>query len=162
MRAIKGVLLALTITAALSACATLKGIVDHHFAFDVSQDQQNAVILDFRYGASKAPVRAPEHLVKKNRPFFQRSVSGPMLRGDDLYMKWRSITTGNVYEATVDLRNVLPANIDEHIIYPMVKESQLFIYLVTPEVRSHDTLAIGPSKYKSRKIIQIYPAQISK
>jgi hypothetical protein len=110
-RALPFVFLLLAATLELVACAADSRIVDHSFGFDMRRDNQDAVVLDYRYGDSKLPVRAPEEAVKRGQAFHFNAVTGPMLRGEYLYVKWRIKSTEQVYEDTVDLRNRLPDDI---------------------------------------------------
>jgi hypothetical protein len=85
------------------------------------------------------------------------SVSGAMLRGDFLYVKWRNVDTYQVYEDTVDLRSRLPRDIEGQRVYFMIRGSQLYVYLISRESKPPDMPAIGPRMYRDRKVIQVYP-----
>lgn len=150
---------ALAVIGLLTACALGRDVVRHSFSFDVSQDNQDAEVIDFQYGNSKSPVRASEQALRDRQTYQANGVSGPMLRGEFLYVKWRIKSTGIVYEEKVDLRHRLPRNITDHRVYFMVRGSQLYVYLVSPEKRPPDMPSIGPSLYQSRKVFQIYPDQ---
>lgn len=143
----------------LAGCAGPASIVEHSFSFDTLKDGQDAEVIDYRYGSSRLPVRAPEWAVKEGKTFTFNSVSGPMLRGEFLYVKWRLKSTGQVYEDNVDLHQRLPADIKDHRIHFIINGSQLYIYLISPERRAKDTPAIGPSMYSYRKTTVIYPDQ---
>ncbi|HJV80754.1 hypothetical protein [Noviherbaspirillum sp.] len=147
----------LVLVCLLAACAFNRDVVFHSFAFNVSLDDQDAEVLDYRYGDSRLPVRAPEEAVKEGKTFGGNGVTGPMLRGDFLYVKWRNKRTGSIFEDTVDLRHRLPQNIEKHIVYFMIRGPQLYIYLVSPDPRPPGTPAIGPSMYRSKKVTQLYP-----
>ena len=82
-----------------------------------------------------------------------------MLKGDDLYVKWRIKSTGTIHEDTVDLRNRLPVNIKDHRIYFIVKDTQLYVYLITPERRPPDMPPNGPRQTQYLKTITLYPDQ---
>jgi hypothetical protein len=152
-------LVALVAFVTLVACASSPEVVDHSFSFDTLKDDQDAEVLDYRYGNSKLPVHAPEWAVKEGKTFTFNSVSGPMLRGDLLYVKWRIRSTNAVYEDTVDLRHRLPADVKNHRIHFIVRGAQLYVYLVTPETRLPDEAPNGPLMYSYRKTITICPAQ---
>src|SRR4051794_41049678 len=77
----------------LVACAASQNVVDHAFSFDTRYDAQDAEVLDYRYGSSSLPVRAPDSAVRDGKPIAQTNVHGPMLRGDSLYVKWRNKAT---------------------------------------------------------------------
>ena len=142
---------------ALISCATNAEVVDHAFSFDMRDDGQDAEVLDYRYGASKLPVRAPEAAVSEGRPLYQTNVHGPMLRGDSLYVKWRDKSSGKVYEDTVDLRHRLPADMTDKRIHFMTRGPQLYVYLISSGPKSANSAAGGPRMYRDRETTLIYP-----
>lgn len=142
---------------ALTACVSSGGVFVHSFSFDTLKDGQDAEIIDYRYGTSKLPVRAPEWAVNEGKTLTFNSVSGAMAKGDSIYVKWRIKSTGQVYEDAVDLRQRLPADITNHRIHFIVRGPQLYVYLVTPEKRHPDTSPIGPGMYSNLRVITIYP-----
>jgi len=142
---------------ALISCATNAEVVDHAFSFDMRYDGQDAEVLDYRYGASKLPVRAPEAAVSEGRPLYQTNVHGPMLRGDSLYVKWRDKSNGKVYEDTVDLRHRLPADMTDKRIHFMTRGPQLYVYLISSGPKSANSAAGGPRMYRDRETTLIYP-----
>ena len=152
----------LAIAALVSACAG--NIVDHSFAFDMREDNQDAQVLDYRYGESKLPVFANRERVAAGEVFGFEGVTGPMLRGDFLYVKWRNKESGKIYEDTVDLRKRLPADIAEHKIYFMIRGSQLYVYLIPPREnkRPKEKPPVGPSTYDYRDTVEIYPGSVNK
>ena len=83
-----------------------------------------------------------------------------MLRGDDLFVKWRDKLSGKVFEKTIDLRTRLPADIYDHKILFVIggpRNSELFVYLVSPERRPPDMPANGLRMYSYRKVTTLYP-----
>jgi len=142
---------------ALISCATNAEVVDHAFSFDMRYDGQDAEVLDYRYGASKLPVRAPEAAVSEGKPLYQANVHGPMLRGDSLYVKWRDKASGKVYEDTVDLRHRLPANMTDKRIHFMTRGSQLYVYLISSVPKSANSVTGGPRMYRDLDTSLIYP-----
>ncbi|WP_124946714.1 hypothetical protein [Sulfurirhabdus autotrophica] len=147
----------------ITSCASSPKVVDHAFGFDMRKDGQDAVVLDYRYGGSNLPIRAPEWAVKEGKTFASNGVQGSMNKGEFLYVKWRNTTTGKVYEDTVDLRQRLPADITNHTIYFMIHGAQLYVYLISPEnaAKSSDKADYGPRVYRNRKIITIYPDHLN-
>ena len=145
---------------AIAACSATQGIVMHAFGFDAIQDSPDIEVLDYRYGDSKQPgARPPVWAIRENRVSQGTGTTGEMLKGDELYVKWRIRSTGSVYEDTVDLRSRLPANIENHRIYFIIKDTQLYVYLITPERRSPDTPPNGPRQTQYLKTITLYPDQ---
>ncbi len=144
---------------AVAACATGAATVRHSFEFDTRKDGQHAVVLDYRYGPSALPVRAPDWGVAEGRGIAFNAVGGPMARGDFLHVKWRDTETGRVYEDNVDLRRRLPPDITDHVIYFMLRGAQLHVYLVSPEgvMRPPGMPSDGPRRYSQRKVVTLYP-----
>jgi len=172
----------LTISAmllALASCTASGELVDHAFSFDAVHDSSNEEVLDYRYGASKQPgARPTDSELKDGRVRQGTNINGEMLRGDSLYVKWRIKSTADVYEDTVDLRRLLPADMAKHRIHFVVKGPQLYVYLISPERLNpnpcppHEELRrLGKSAapddkifaiYCYRKINRIYPLKVTK
>lgn len=118
----------------LPACATGPKLTDHAFEFNASSDSPGVEILNYQYGNSNLPgTRLPPALLREGGVSGGTGINGPMPRGDSLYVKWRIKSTGEVFEDTVDLKRRLPADITRHRIYFIVKGSQLYVYLISPE-----------------------------
>src|SRR5438128_1525557 len=93
---------------ALVACASTGEIVEHSFAFNAALDSPDVEVMDYRYGESKQPGARNDHEQRDQGKSAQATgITGPMRRGDSLYVKWRMKSTGAVYEDTVDLRHRL-------------------------------------------------------
>lgn len=138
----------------LIACASR--LVNHSFSFDALEDSPEIVILNYSYGNSKQPsARATEFELKQNRVNQSARINGEMLVGDSLFVKWRIKNTGKVYEDLVDLKKLLPRNIENHRVYFIVKERQLFVYLITPNRRLPTEESNGPRVYSALKTITI-------
>lgn len=151
--AVRGVLTVL-MASSLMACAA--GLVQHGFSFDARRDSPGVRILDYRYGNTKqSGARADEDSVREGTVGQYVGTSGEMMVGDSLYVKWRLASDGKSYEDVVDLKSRLPRDIHEHEIYFIVKGRQLFVYLVTPEMRPPDMGPNGPRKYEYRKVITL-------
>ena len=148
---------------ALSGCATASEVVNHSFGFDMRTDDQDAVVLDYRYGDSKLPTaRNPEHRRIEGNSLQGTGITGEMRVGNSLYVKWQSKGSGEIYEETVDLRSRLPADIRNHEIYFMIRGKQLFVYLITPDRLPIGQTPIGPQAYQWHKAIVLYPDNASK
>jgi hypothetical protein len=146
---------------ALAACAGTQQIVNHSFMFEMARDGQDAVVLDYLYGDPAQPsARNPERLAHEGKSLQGTDVSGPLLRGDSLYVKWRVKTTGRIYEDTVDLRQRLPADIGGKILYFMIKGPQLYVYVISQEPRPANSPPIGPRVFSYLKTTKIYPDEV--
>lgn len=140
--------------ALLAACASA-GLVFHSFRFDI-RESPNIEILDYRYGQTLAPrARASESDRQNGRVSQIVNIGGEMLLGDDLYVRWKIKSTGQVYEDLVNLKPLLPRNMKDHEIHFTVKGRQLFVYLITPERRPPDMPPNGPRQYDFLKVITL-------
>lgn len=126
----------------LAACAT-GGAMDnypmHSFSFDTRHDSPDVEVLDYQYGSSRQEgTHANKERIAMGEDFRAENTSGPMPRGDFLYVKWRiknRMKPGEYighYEDKVDLRTRLPADITDCGIHFVVKGAQLYVYLIPP------------------------------
>jgi len=142
----------------LSACATGQQLPIHSFEFHAATDSPDVEVLDYRYGDSMQPgVRASESDKRIGRVHMGGGVTGAMLRGDSLYVKWRIKSTAQVYEDTVDLKKRMPRDITDHRIYFVIKGSQLFVYLITPEPNPPGWPTYTPPGHTHKKTLVLYP-----
>ena len=120
--------------AILSACANKSNLANHSFQFDARTDSPDVELLGWRYGTSRHPGArsCPDPKAAFIKIGQQVGISGEMRVGEDLYVKWRVKSTGEVFEETVDLRDKLPRSIENHTIRFIANESQLYVYLITP------------------------------
>lgn len=148
--------------AALFLAATVVGcaatpvgarLVDHAFAFDTRLDSPGVTVLNYSYSARAAP----EWALKEGRSpqFDNASLAMPV--GDKLYVKWRINATGEVLEQTVDLRDRLPRDMTNHKIYFVIKQRELFVYVISPEKRPPDWPKYEPPGWTHRKVYVVYP-----
>ena len=159
----------LLVVFALSACASNPATancpsnkrVNYSFAFDM-RETPDIEILDYSYGFPNCLIAEnPKELRARNKSLQVNSVYGPMQTGGKLNVKWRIRSTGKEYEDTVDLNSRLPNDIENNYLTFMIKNSQLYIYLVTREFRQKDTPQDdGPKAYTNwYKTLTIYPDQ---
>lgn len=157
----------------LTACAT-GGIMDkdsypvHSFSFDTLNDNPDAEVLDYQYSNSRhVGIRPERERVAMGEVFRGEEISGSILRGDFLFVKWRIKKPGTLlpeylgtYEDRVDLRSRLPADITELRIHFVIKGTQLYVYLIWPYDEKHE-YPLGELKNFGRvKQMQIYPDQL--
>ena len=143
-------------------CATAAQLVDHAFAFDMRADDLDTVVLDYRYGESKTPMASnPEHIRAEGRSLQATHVRGEMPVGTFLYVKWRSKSSGQTYEQTVDLTKRLPRDIRGHTVYFTIRGSQLYVLLISRERTSDTPSAIVPREYRGLKTLTLFPDSLS-
>lgn len=148
----------LLMAVALSACASGPRLVEHSFGFDAVADSPDVEVLDYRYGQSNAPgAKMPEWVKTRIGKSGGTSTTGGMLVGDTLYVKWRVKATNEVIEDTVDLKSRLPRDITDHRVYFVIKDKQLWVYLISPEKRPPAWPKYEPPGWTHRKVYVIYP-----
>jgi hypothetical protein len=142
----------------LIACAMGSDLVNHSFEFDTIRDSPDAEVLDYQYGSTRQfGTHANKEMVQLGRTFAQWGIHGAMPKGEFLYAKWRVKQSGEIYEDKVDLRSRLPADIRDHRVHFVIKGSQLYVYLISPEKRPASSPA-GPLRmYRDLKQYQVYP-----
>jgi hypothetical protein len=130
--------LCLALLMGITACATGPRMANHAFWFDGFSDKwANQVdLLEYSYGDQYRMVR------DKVKPQQERVppaslVSGTIPIGDFLYVKWRIKATGEVCEDRVDLRLLLPRDMNNTELTFVIDNKQLYIYLVTDKPRDH-------------------------
>ncbi len=135
-------------------------MVNHHFSFDALEDSPDIEVLDYQYGNGRQfGTHAEKERVALGQVFSGWNTYGAMPRGEFLSVKWRIKQSGQVYEDRVDLTHRLPADIAEFRIHFVIKGSQLYIYLISPDKRPA-SLPVGPVRaYEYQKQDQIYPDQ---
>ena len=119
-------------------------------------------ILDFKYGSSNkvGTVSSPK------RPDTGRidqagGVYGLMPAGDILYVKWRVISSGKIFEDTVNLKDRVPYDMEHKIVHFAVKDSQLIVYVIEGnsknQLHAQGAADCPPPEYTMLKCTRIYP-----
>ena len=156
----------------LTACAT-GGIMNkdvyqaHSFSFDVRQDMPGIEVLDYQYSNPRHNgIKAEPEVVNMGIPINGKAIYGNLLRGDFLYVKWRVKKPGTLlpeylgtYEDRVDLSSRLPTDITGLKIHFIIRETQLYVYLIWPYDEKHVYPKNEKSLFDRVKYIQIYPDQ---
>ncbi len=130
-----------TLSVCIASCAVAGGepkTYYHSFSFDVRSDAKSyghpeVDVLDYAYGDSEAPRTRPSKVAREMSSVFNSAgTAGVMPRGEYLYVKWRVMATGQVFEDRVDLRSRLPADIGNYGIRFVIDDSQLYVYAFPP------------------------------
>lgn len=139
----------------------------HTFSFDTRQDSPDIEVLDYQYSNSRHEgVRANKDRIAMGDTFNGQGISGSILRGDFLYVKWRVKKPSTLlpeylgtYEDRVDLKSRLPADITNLEIHFVIRGVQLYVYLIWPGLKDA-SVPEGPIKmFRLQKQVQIYPDQ---
>ena len=131
--------------------------VNQAFSFDM-RENRDIELLDYFYGTPECPsLTNPKKYLDQGKAAQIENSIGPLRRYEKLYAKWRIKSTGVEYEDTVDLRKRLFKDMTGIRLHFSINGSQLFVYLVSPEVRSPNMPPNGPKAFKEQKTITIYP-----
>ena len=151
---------------ALSACASNSATancsdnnrVSQAFSFDAPFESPDITLIDYFYGTPNCPSM---HNTEGVMRLQSENTFGPIRRAQKLYVQWQIKSTGQILEDTVDLRQRLPKDMTKHRLHFIVRNTQLFVFVVTPEFRHKDLPPDdGPEVYsRLRKTLTIYPDQ---
>jgi hypothetical protein len=134
-----GTLVVAGVAAALTGgCVTGPRMADHGFSFDGWYDDGRWVdkvdLLEYDYGGQYQMVRDKVKPPKESLPA-GTGVIGSMPVGDYLYVKWRIKAGGAVCEDRVNLKPLLPIDMNNYQLTFVIDGRQLYVYLATPEKR---------------------------
>jgi hypothetical protein len=148
--------------ALLSACATGPVGVPHTFSFSAYTDSPGIEVLEYRYGTKINPqVRTPDWVKEQGRPTPQMGEFRSMPIGEELYVKWRTVPTGSVFEKTVDLTKILPKEMFGTTIEFTIVDQQLSVFVIYEKYKQKTSASLGPRRYQANQVLQVYPFRIS-
>lgn len=167
-------LLLLILFLSLSACATGgPRMMNHTFSFNTVTDSSDgrhpeAEVIDYQYGTNGiSGTSANKEKVALGKPFYGMNTGGLMPRGEFLYVKWRILASGEVFEDRVDLTTRLPKEMEGLKLHFVVRGSQLYTFLIYPwdgkpwdrESYRTEFLPIpgGVKRFHGKKYVQLYP-----
>lgn len=153
----------------LTACATGGNKVAYYsIEFAAKQNSPDIEVLDYKYGQiEKVFFSPPRESVRLADTFKSGHMAGFLPRGEFLYVKWRVKATGEVLEDRVDLRNLLPENLEGLKVHFVCHGRQLYVFVRWPwdgQPRTREPsrdefqpIPGGVKRYEGHKIQQIYP-----
>lgn len=165
LRSLASYILLSLLLAMLSACTSKPRLANHSFQFDAPTDSPDIELLNWRYGTSRHPGArgCPEGIEFCPIVGQYVSITGLMRAGDDLYVKWKSRSTNEVFEETVNLRDKLPHDLEDHTIRFIARRSQVYVYLITPTKRipnpcpkDEKRLALRKSAIPDERVFSLY------
>ncbi|TDK65706.1 hypothetical protein [Sapientia aquatica] len=128
------------------------------FGFDMGYDDQHAAVLDFLLMGENAKIAETQTAyVEKGHKWYFEGLGFQYDRPTSLYVKWQDDVSGSIYEKTVDLRPVIPRNLEATDLYFIVHGSEIFVYLKLNKSRAKDKPIIGSSIYEGYENLQLYP-----
>lgn len=138
----------------------------HSFSFDTNEDSPDAEVLDYEYGTNRqVGTYANKERVAMGQHFAYGGSAGRIPRGDFLSVKWRIKNPANptkyigYYGDKVDLRKRLPDDITGLRVHFVIKGPQLYVYLISRELKLATEPAGPVREYSLQKQVQIYPDQ---
>jgi hypothetical protein len=158
--------LLLAVLSAVSGCATVSNQAYHSFSFDGWSDNpawsKQVDLLEYSYGDKYPKVRDVVQHKKESLPY-GTGVTANMTPGEFLFVKWRIKTTGEEIEVKVDLRSRLPENMFDHRLTFVIDGKQLYVYLVTPQVKKTDAPPLLKTTHSRYYVTyEIYPSNTYK
>jgi hypothetical protein len=131
-------------------------IANHTFSF---APQEGVEILEFRYGDGKTFRTSSEDAIRMfGKSTQSMHINATMPVGDSLYVKWRDKATAQEYQDTVDLKALLPNDMDNQNLYFLIQEKKLYVYLTDRnKLRPDNVPIVGPFKSQFWITRQIYP-----
>lgn len=137
----------------LAGCANT---VFHFFSFN-ARENPGIEILDYQYGESRQPMARPSESSKRVGRVDQAvSMGGDIRRPDKLYVKWRVLAEATAYEKTVNLKQLLPRDIDGHEIHFTISGRRLEVYLISPKGRDPQAPPTGPPQFQFRNVTTLW------
>jgi hypothetical protein len=164
----------LVLVFALAGCAASGRVVFHSLAFDMLRDSPDIELLRYRYGSDGGyATKTSDNEIQSGTIAQSAAITGDLLVGTDLYVKWRIKSNGQVFEDTVDLKARLPRDMTRQRLRFIVEGSQLYVYVISydpirpyftrAEVERLDAFHRGNprlkaiSQYARNRVIEIYP-----
>ena len=117
-------------------------------------------VLDYQFGDSNQTMTQMAGFMKDGDIAERQMGAGVFIpKPEYVYVKWRNMQTGKVFEDRADLRGRLPDGIDDYGITFFVKGPQLYVYLISPHYdRRPADWPKGPMKKSSHlKQWELYP-----
>ena len=128
------------------------------FSFDMRYDNQHATVVDYKLqGANNLIAFISKENLSKGDKFYGAGIGLQYDRPTSLYVKWHDDVSGSVYEKTIDLKNVMPRDLDGTMLYFILHESQIFVYLAYLNKDGRNQTKIGSTIYSGYLNIQLYP-----
>ena len=117
-----------------TACATGGPRMYHiELSFDFFSTNRDMEVLDYQFGNTKRVMTqmATSYIIQDLGT--QRLSAGEYIpKPEFVYVKWRNMETGEVFEERADLTGRLPDGLDDYEITFFVKGPQHYVYLISP------------------------------
>jgi hypothetical protein len=135
-----------------SGCALGPKVAYQKFAFDTLDRKPLVEVAEYEYGTVNSKN------VSTSPPYRRRTIIGPMAVGDFLYVRWRRIDNQALYSRRVDLKPLLPENMNRKGLLLIFDDSELRVYLEDLDKLSPPNAPVGTQDIGSPYVVkQIYP-----
>ena len=151
----------LALLSILTACA-MGGprVYQINLSFDFFSTNRDMEVLDYQFGNSGRTMTQMAGFMRREGLAIQRLGAGAFIpKPEFVYVKWRNMQTGEVFEDRADLRGHLPDGLDEYGITFFVNGPQLYVYLISPyyDRRPNDWPKGPVRKFRGLKQWELYP-----
>jgi hypothetical protein len=166
----------LALAFSVAGCASISSEVDHTFEFDAFRDSSDIQVLRYRYGNDNGyGTKTSDNEIESGLIIQSRGITGKMVLGKSLYVKWRIKSTKQDYEDAVNLETRLPLDMKNQRIRFIIEGPQLYVYVISREdvrpffkqsdISRLDAYASTPrlrafKGYVRNRVIQIYPQRL--
>ncbi|QCB45136.1 hypothetical protein [Hydrogenophaga sp. PAMC20947] len=148
-------LMSLVLALLLFGCASVSS--GHSFQF-LMIDNKNVKLLDWKYSNQEAPSYYVKIAQSGGAGLSGARTIGLKDVGEFLYVKWQVPPDSKIYEKKVDLRLLLPWNMNGAEIRPSFgQDNELEIYLAVPDPSAPNVTRFRGSSYLKSSFQQIYP-----
>lgn len=155
-------LLALSVYAIEQKSGPRMAMYSFDFGSAGTSENTDVEILNYKYGDSHLPGTYVEdervatgHIQQRHGTYGRMPVDG------SLYVKWRVVSTGKVYEETADLKGRLPSDMNGKIVHFTIVGSQLYVYVIegnnSTQLHAKGAPDCPVPVYSDLKCSRIYP-----
>lgn len=151
----------IVVTAALvlPGCAARPTAIHHGFSFGQPGANDGVQILDYQYGEERGlPARPSREAVASGRVVQGTDLIGTFPVAAFLYVKWKNLVDGRIYEKTVDLLSLLPRDMEDKTVYFAFPKQSLHVYVVSTKRLHAASAPRCPAKgYEIFECVTIFP-----
>ncbi|MGJ9420782.1 hypothetical protein ACHAC9_24015 [Massilia sp. CMS3.1] len=139
-----------------TGCAMSPKIAEHGFSFGTNFQVE---IMDYMYGAPIGmPTQPPRDAVRRGHVSQGTGMAGNFVVGEYLYVKWRVKQDGTIIDRKIDLKQLLPANMDGKEIHFNFLGQELNVYVIDLErLHAPNSPHCPALAYKIFQCITVYP-----
>jgi hypothetical protein len=127
----------------------------HSFEFNTDDRKPQIQVLDYEYGS-----RGPRSRVGKIEPSYRVAVYGSLPVGEYVFVRWRRPDTKDIWVRNVDLKPLLPLDMEDKSVILVFVDSELLIFLADIRIpKPINDPIVGPFNAQSYVTRQLYPTK---